>query len=690
MSTPSDRSRAATAREGQGGGQTARYDAPLPVGGQPSSDRPSGRPRGPESLVGELLGGRYQIERLIGEGGMGAVYQAEHKLMRKRLAVKVLHPEMGRLPEVVARFEREAMAAAHIDHPNVAAATDFGKLDDGSFFLVLEYVEGRSLREVIGEGRLAQGRALHVMRQIATALARAQALGIVHRDLKPENIMLVHRDGDSDFVKVLDFGIAKVPVAELVGDPPPVGQALTQLGMVYGTPEYMAPEQALGQSVDGRADLYALGAMAFEMFTGKRPYDHESKVTLLGMHVIAPIPRMADRAPEACVAPEIEAIVTRLLAKEAAARYAGAKELIEALDALSPSPSAEPSGHVDDARMESTGGASSISSNEIRSSPELAVASETALGPTHVAERTPALPLARLVSLVGASFRSAIETAPRWTKSRWTALLAVALGVLVPSVVIVTRSSRDGPAPVGLVAGGDGWEMAPEPRVRDAKTDAVVSAAQTLIGRGDYATAIEELSAVEKRAPDRADVHMLLERAYSGVRNTHEAMREGALWLAADPNAAADAKLEEDVRNAGLVKDTQDDAFALLESKMGARGVEILYDIAFGTSGRLYPQAASRAKRSLDVEDVRARASTALGVLLDFRNAKSCEDKHSLLERARDQGDARLIAVLGQYESTRGCGFLGRSDCYPCMRRDRLLRDAISTMEDRATRPAAQ
>src|SRR5579862_7400726 len=164
----------------------------------PKKERPSARPGGPQSLVGGVLSGRYLIERLIGEGGMGAVYQAEHTHMRKRMAVKVLHAEMSRLPEVVARFEREAMAAAHIEHPNVAAATDFGKLEDGSFFLVLEYVEGKSLRDAIALGRLELGRALHIMGQIASALGRAHAIGIVHRDLKPENVMLVQREEDPD------------------------------------------------------------------------------------------------------------------------------------------------------------------------------------------------------------------------------------------------------------------------------------------------------------------------------------------------------------------------------------------------------------------------------------------------------------------------------------------------------------
>src|SRR5260221_7742092 len=142
---------------------------------------------GPASLIGKVLSDRYRIESVLGEGGMGAVYLAEHVLMHKRLAVKVLHPEMTRMPEMVARFEREAMAAANIEHPNIAVATDFGKLEDGSFFLVLEYVEGKSLRDAISEGRLELGRALRVTRQIASALGRAHQLRIVHRDLKPEN-----------------------------------------------------------------------------------------------------------------------------------------------------------------------------------------------------------------------------------------------------------------------------------------------------------------------------------------------------------------------------------------------------------------------------------------------------------------------------------------------------------------------
>jgi len=667
-SSSSDRSDSATTGDGARAASTAPPR---------KADRPSLRPGGPESLVGTTLSGRYLIERLIGEGGMGAVYQAEHTHMRKRLAVKVLHPEMSRMPEVVARFEREAMAAAHIDHPNVAGATDFGKLDDGSFFLVLEFVEGRSLREVISDGRVELGRALHVARQIASGLGRAHALGIVHRDLKPENVMLVARDGDPDFAKVLDFGIAKVPIGGLIGEPQKTGQVLTQLGMVYGTPEYMAPEQALGQAVDARADLYALGVMTFEMIVGARPYEHESKVTLLGMHVTAAIPKMAERAPEANVPPEVDAIVTRLLAKEASARFSDSKDLVEAIDNVSHHLAT--TGRIAEPRQPLSRGGGMPSSARLTPSP---VNAALALSPTSLANPVIASSRGRLVSLVGASLNQALRSAPPWMTPRRVTIAAAALGALLLALVVFAASPHGGPATADSAAGS---AASPVPtHAPDPQTDDLVAAAQAKIDKGDFATAIDQLTAIEKAGPDRSDVHQLLERAYTGVRNSRAAMLEGGLWLAADANASSDPKLQEDVRNAALFKEAQDDAFALLESKMGALGVDILYDIAFGASGKQYPQAANRARRSLEVDDVRGRASPALAVLLDFRDAKTCDAKRALLDRAGDHGDARMLLVLQPYVATRGCGFLSHSDCYPCMHRDTSLRDAMSAIEERA------
>jgi serine/threonine-protein kinase len=629
--------------------------------------------------VGTIIGGRYRIERVIGEGGMGAVYQAEHTHMRKRLAVKVLHPEMSRLPEVVARFEREAMAAAHIEHPNVAAATDFGKLDDGSFFLVLEYVEGTSLRDAIAGKPMELGRALRILRQIAGALGRAHALGIVHRDLKPENVMLVSRDGDADFVKVLDFGIAKVPVGDLVGERHAPGQVLTQLGMVYGTPEYMAPEQALGQAVDARADLYSFGVIAFEMLTGARPFDHESKVSLLGMHVTAPIPKMSERAPTANIPPEIEAIVEQLLAKDASARLPDAKELSAVLDAVAAQlvergviteMAAPPSAFV--ARRASV---PDTARNELGVAP-----TSLAQHPAHSGLR------GSVASLVGASLGNVLKSAPSWLTPRLAGVIAAAIaGVVLSVVIVVTATDHKARAPAAASASAPLMVFPPHPA--DPKFDDILAGAQAKIDKGDYATAIDELMPAEKKEPRRPEVHALLERAYTSVHNTHEALREAALWLASDPNAAADMKLEEDVRNAALLHDAQDDAFAILESKMGMRGIDLLYDIAYGSSGRQYPQAAARAKHSLEDVEVRKRASPALAVVLAYRETKTCEQKHALLGEARDKGDIRMFALLQPYEVTRGCGFFGRSDCYPCMRKDHDLADALQALQDRATKP---
>jgi serine/threonine protein kinase len=262
---------------------------------------------------------------------MGRVYAAEHVMMRKKLAVKILHRELTTVPEVVKRFEREAMAAANIEDPNVAAATDFGKLPDGSVFMAMEFVEGQSLRDEIAAGPLRSERALRIGRQIGSALASAHALDIVHRDLKPENVMLVTKGSEPDFVKVLDFGIAKVPIGQVGASG---GNPITKVGMVFGTPEYMAPEQALGQPVDARADLYALGVILYEMLAGVRPFSSSSQTGILGQQLSRPAPPFVERAPGAGVPPAVEQVVLKLLQREANDRFQTAVEVVVAIEAL--------------------------------------------------------------------------------------------------------------------------------------------------------------------------------------------------------------------------------------------------------------------------------------------------------------------------------------------------------------------
>ena len=289
----------------------------------PNSEATSSE-RGSE-LIGQLLAGRYRVERLLGSGGMGSVYRAEHIHMRKAVAVKVLHREMTAVPEVVARFEREAVAAGRIEHPNVVQASDFGRLEDGAFYLVLEYVEGQSLAKLIERGPGAPERALHITRQVADALAAAHAQNIIHRDLKPDNVMIVDRENYADFVKVLDFGIAKVRMQDNTGKT----QQLTQLGTVFGTPEYMSPEQARGNPVDGRSDLYTLGVMLYEMLTGTTPFKNDDLIVVLTRTITEPPAPLPNTIPE-----PVRTLTMRLLRKLPEERVAHAAELIGQIDSI--------------------------------------------------------------------------------------------------------------------------------------------------------------------------------------------------------------------------------------------------------------------------------------------------------------------------------------------------------------------
>jgi serine/threonine protein kinase len=301
---------------------------PVPAAGAP----PQAASTAGGPAIGSIVADRYRLEKQLGEGAMGAVYLAEHVHMRKRFALKVLHQDAVSSPELVARFEREAVAAANIMHPGVAAATDFGRLADGSFFLVLEYVAGKDLRWLITEGALPVARALDITRQLLLALGAAHAKGVVHRDIKPENVMLVARDGAQpsgrDVIKVLDFGIAKVDINS-VGESQ--GQQLTRMGMVYGTPSYMSPEQAMGEPVDARADLYAVGVMLHEMINGKPPFEGDAIIVIAKQVNEAPPPLVSPRGDDAVTA-QVRALVDALLAKDRTQRPADANAAVALVD----------------------------------------------------------------------------------------------------------------------------------------------------------------------------------------------------------------------------------------------------------------------------------------------------------------------------------------------------------------------
>jgi serine/threonine-protein kinase len=277
--------------------------------------------------VGEVVADRYRLTASIGRGGMGAIYEAEHVITHKRFAVKTLLPGYGRIPEIAKRFEREARAASLLSHPNIVSVVDFGTLPDGALYLAMELVAGRSLTEVLEHESLPVPRVLAIVRQVLEALAHAHAAGVVHRDLKPDNIMLVDFGDERDVVKLLDFGIAKVvgDAAARVG----AGETLTLAGIAFGTPDYMAPEQALGEPVDARADLYALGVIGYELLTGQPPFVSDDKVAVLRMHVAVSAPAL----DETRFTPELARVIARALAKRREDRFADAGEMMAALDA---------------------------------------------------------------------------------------------------------------------------------------------------------------------------------------------------------------------------------------------------------------------------------------------------------------------------------------------------------------------
>lgn len=287
-----------------------------------------------DELIGAIVNQRYRVGALIAQGGMGAVYRAVHLDSAKPVAIKTLLPEREPSAETLARFEREAKTASALHHDNIVEVLDMGRMDDGRLFLVMELVEGPSIGDLIDDGLLHPRRALVLMRQALDGVGHAHQFGLVHRDIKPDNIMVVQAGADGaryDRVKLLDFGVVKLldNAASEFGAP-----NLTATGVVFGTPQYMAPEQALARTLDPRADLYSLGIVLFEMLTGRRPFEHDDMVSLLRMHIKSPPPLLAEVRPgEPWWTSELEALVAGALKKKPENRFPSAAAMIAALDA---------------------------------------------------------------------------------------------------------------------------------------------------------------------------------------------------------------------------------------------------------------------------------------------------------------------------------------------------------------------
>jgi tRNA A-37 threonylcarbamoyl transferase component Bud32 len=580
-----------------------------------------------DPLIGTLIGERYRVLAPLGRGGMGAVYRVEHVMMKKELALKLLHPELGRLDEVAKRFEREAEAAARLDHSNIITVTDFGRTTDGQLFLAMELLNGPSLAEVIRpdgkEGRpLGTARSLYIVRQVLRALEHAHQSGIVHRDLKPENIILVDRPADQqkDIVKLLDFGIARMTMGS-AGEAS--SQPLTQAGVVFGTPEYLSPEQAMGEEADGRADLYAAGVMLYEMLTGRRPFEAASKVEVLSMHLTREPAPMHKVAPEADVPPPLERVVQKAMAKKRAERFANALEFLQAIDP--------------DGQAPRHGLGAAISARAPRR-----------------ADRANA----------GWSFlvQRAREAGVPWPRALVAAGGAVLLA-LVGLGLIARRTERPRPVPSALAAD-----------VRNA---------EALLARGDREGARLALQQLYAAHPESARVRYLF-----GNLDYAEGDRERALVdyrdaLRLDGGYRSDPVLRANLRALLERKGEAMDALTLLVDEVGKPALPDLVTCAKTCKDERVRRKAAESAIALGgaqliAEEGKPIDEALAGELEKLERGRTCRERRTAATRIIESGEPKYLDALRAARDRRG-GFLGLQLINACMKRE--LDAAIRKLE---------
>lgn len=689
--------------------------------------------------IGTSIGGRYRVIALLGEGGMGAVYLVEHIQIRKRMALKVLNPELMQNHEMVTRFEREALTTAHLEHPHIVSATDLGRTEDGALFLVMEYVDGKNLREVLELGPLAPPRVLHIARQITLALVRSHAARLVHRDLKPENIMLLSRDGDSDVVKVLDFGLAKVRVDALmsVGASSMSTEALTRHGTVFGTPTYMAPEQGVGGDVDGRTDLYSLGIIMYELLAGCPPFPGDDSAELLRQHVIGKVPPLSARTPALQVPAALEQLVMQLLEKRPEKRPSAASEVLQRIEQISASEglrcdASQQSPDTAMANLDTPLAQALVALAPAHPEPattpsELPLAAALADGPSAPPLRAPSIvdlthlkpDTANSAVLAAAPAPSAGErihdgakeairmvrevvwpVVKRGGQRAWSAAhthgsqaWSRMLDFIQPRLPLPLRGvSRSilGFAvgvtlalPVLLILVLVWPSSAPPGTTTIINVPQVGYASDREMERsvGQSPGALAELVV---KYPKDARCHRALVRAHAAKKNYVGALQAMVPLLQLDPSAQSDEAMGQVLAEAALVPEITDSAIAFLETAMGPSGVDVLLDLADKTTSEPWR---TKFNQSLTKDAVRKLASPEALLLLDLRVAGRCDQKKALLPRATQHGGTRVQRYLRGLQTPTGCGPGGQSDCWPCLRRGSALQNAITAIDQRGGTP---
>lgn len=568
---------------------------------------------------------------------MGCVYRAEHTAIRRPLAIKLLHPEVEGIDGVTARFQREAFAIGRVDHPNCVNVSDFGRLEDGTFYMVLEVLDGVALFELLEkERRLDWRRALHIARHVLSALGHAHDRGIVHRDVKPENVILVEQSGDPDFAKILDFGIAKLfdDAQAEAGSP-----TLTRLGVTIGTPTYIAPEQAFGQPVDARADLYSLSVMLFEMITGLPPFDSDEVLALLTMHATAAVPRFADVAPDLRVPPEVEAMIRQGLEKKRDDRIQSAPDYIAHIDRLLARQSLR---EFDASRPDDT---------ESRLSWV-----EGVRAGARAARKTMAPVVDRAVS--------GMRGLPK-PRSKRT--------LFATSVVVVAVMS------VGLLLlGNHGPDYLPT-RTRlplvPAKHGPEAETAATMLEQGQPNEATAYLRSQGSKVKQAPYAQLVLGHAHATAQRNVEALRAYDRAIKLEPTLSKDKLLRTNLNlmlqksDLKVVEAALDLLGTLVTEVNDKRAAQELVRIASSSSNLPTRQ---RARQVADRVDLGSQIDRLTSYTLDLRQGRSCADRRDAVAKLRALGDKRAIPELRTaMKRTRVEGLLRRrSNANACLKTD--------------------
>jgi eukaryotic-like serine/threonine-protein kinase len=519
--------------------------------------------------VGQVLGGRYKLLGAIAEGGMGVVYRGERVGLGRAVAVKFLHAWFASEEKARKRFEIEARAMARLQHPACASVIDFG-LIDGSPYVVMDFFEGETLRDLLDRGPLDPGRAVAIIRQLLAGLSHAHGQGIIHRDIKPANVLVGEATGLGDQIRILDFGLAKLRE----------GAPRLTAGVAIGTPAYMAPEQTLSETVDERTDVYATGVLLFEMLTGSKPFTADSPGEVLLMHRESARPRASWTAPDRGISAELDEVVATAMAVEPDERHDSAEAMAKAL-AATPEARGRASTHSGSRDISVTGATLPIESPVAAAPNAPALAAPS--GPV------PAGPAPSAAPGPVAAPPHPVAPARPWHRDRRIvgAIGGVAALVLIAVIAAVASSG-----------GGDEGDPAETRAPVTAEAFPELAEARALVEQGQVDTAISKLEGLKRQRPEAAEIYYWLGRAYLHKLWSSDGMAAYRTALRIDPGYRSDEALIRSVLRAFLLApEYRDSMAAFLRDDIGAPAAPYLEEAAREHSD---PRRRERAQRLLD------------------------------------------------------------------------------------------